>query len=99
MGKRGPLKKPTKLKLLQGVPGGEHKLNENEAAPKLLDDTIPSPSWLCDRGKAIWKEVAEKLSKNGLLSEIDTNMLARYCDLAVRWFDARASYSRVRNAV
>lgn len=88
MGHRGPPKKPTELKLLQGVPGGESKLNKSEPRPAKLAGARP-PAWLGKEAKKIWREVAPKLEKLGLLTDIDISTLARYCDTRWRWLQAK----------
>ena len=84
MGRRGPPKKPTQLKLIQGVPGGAHKLNTEEPLPEKVKDSKP-PYWLNDKAKQIWNEEAKKLEALGLLTEIDLIEFARFCSLLEKW--------------
>lgn len=88
MGRRGPPRKPTELKIVQGVPGGEHKLNKHEPKPKKTQNAKP-PRWLGKEGKKIWKIVVPKLESLKIMSEIDINALGRYCDMLPRWIEAR----------
>mgnify|MGYP001160582212 CR=1 FL=1 len=88
MGRRGPPKKPTELKLIEGCPGGKHKLNAGEPKPKKVTGTKP-PRDLSKEAKKIWRDIAPKLEKSSLLTELDLAALARYCDLRVRWMGAR----------
>lgn len=88
MGRRGPPKKPTELKLLQGIPGGEHKLNKNEPRPEKLGDLTP-PELLTEEGKEIWRSVAEYLHRLNLLTEIDTLSLLVFCDVVEKWRKAK----------
>ena len=88
MGRRGPPKKPTELKLIEGCPGGKHKLNPGEPKPKKVSGMKP-PRDLSKEAKKIWREIAPKLEQNGLLTELDLAELARYCDMRCRWMQAR----------
>lgn len=76
MGKRGPAKKPTTLKILQGNPG-KRPLNLNEPKPKPI--MPPIPKWLDTAAKKEWKRIAEELKTMGLLTYIDGAALAGYC--------------------
>lgn len=86
MGLRGPPKKPTELKILHGTAVGS---NKSEPRPDLVDDYAAPPD-LSERAKAIWDSVAERLYRLHLLTEIDVRALSRYCDLYVKWEDAKA---------
>lgn len=88
MGERGPTKKPTGLKLLQGIPGGEHKLNPDEPKPAPAHGAEP-PASLTEDGREIWKSEAPKLEKLGLLTEVDLGAFARYCDMQAKWLKAK----------
>ncbi len=89
MGKRGPPKKPTALKLLQGVPGGEHKLNKNELRAESTKGAKPSFE-LDSAALEIWKEVVKRLEAVNVLTDLDRDVLTRYCDLRARWMEARS---------
>jgi P27 family predicted phage terminase small subunit len=74
--------KPTALKLIQGNPG-KRPLNENEPKPEKI---IPRcPSHLNKLAKKHWKEVSKYLFKNGLLTEMDGDALAIYCQQWADW--------------
>lgn len=87
MGMRGPTKKPTALRLLEGNPSGR-ALPPAELKPERLRALTP-PDWLTDTGKSIWFRLAPMLDRLGLLTEADTEVLARYCDMAEKWRSAR----------
>lgn len=82
MGKRGPTKKPTELKLIQGNPG--KNALPCEPKPQKVRCVEP-PKKLSAAERRAWKEIAPKLEANGLLTEIDLNMLVRYCRYAVKF--------------
>ena len=78
--------KPTQLKVLQGTDRPD-RVHPNEPQPQPLEDLAPPPG-LDHYGKHAWNEVAPKLRRNGLLTEIDVGMLFAYCD----------AYSQLRRA-
>lgn len=59
--------------------GGEPK--PNAGAP-------PCPRWLCDKGKAVWRQLTPKLAAAGIRTVIDGARLARFCELFVHWREA-----------
>lgn len=84
MGKRGPTKKPTNLKILQGNPG-KRPLNNNE--PKFEEDMEPPkpPAHLNTYGKKEWKRIVPVLMKVRLITKADYAALAAYCQSYGRW--------------
>lgn len=76
MGKRGPAPKPTRLKVLQGNPG-RRPLNGQEPQPKATPPRCPP--WLDDAAKAKWKALVPELSRLGILTIVDGDALAAYC--------------------
>ena len=87
MGKRGPAPKPTNLKLLQGNPG-KRKLNEDEPKYECSDEIINPPPFLSRYAKKEWKRIIPLLKKNGIISDVDVNTLAAYCQSYHRWIEA-----------
>lgn len=84
----GPPNKPTALRVLQGN-ASKRPLNEHEAKPELLPEQIEPPIKLSEKALSIWQEMTPILSKLGLLTSCDVRVLARYCDIFVRWVRAR----------
>ena len=78
MGKRGPRKEPTILKIAKGNPG-KRPINENE--PKPAADAVQPPSWVSGKSLEKWQEVAPKLLAMGVLTNADVETLARYCTM------------------
>ena len=74
--------KPTALKLLHGNPG-KRKLNEEEAKPSVgaapPSYVMASPALLTE-----WNRHAPRLTRLGLLTEIDDDALGMLCLLQVR---------------
>lgn len=93
MGLRGPPKKPTELKLLQGNPG-KMPLPINELKPRKLDCPKP-PRYLNKEARNVWNREAKKLAPLGLLTEIDLNAFARYCDYLAKWLKLKTRLDSV----
>jgi P27 family predicted phage terminase small subunit len=69
--------KPTALKLVSGNPG-KRSLNKQEPDPTYLQD-LTAPNWLDPAATAVWNEIAPKLSRAKLLTEVDVQLLAMGC--------------------
>lgn len=81
MGKRGPRPEPKRLLQLKGSWRGN--LNPNEPDPER--DRPACPKWLTRDAKRMWWKLVPRLEACGLLTYIDGNVLARYCQLWSRW--------------
>ena len=82
--------KPTALKVLQGNPG-RRVLPKREAKPRVM---VPkAPTHLTREAKAHWPEIAEKLARVGLLTEIDGEALGAYCEARAIWVKAKKKLS------
>lgn len=84
MGTRGPKKTPTALL----SPDGHRAKYKRRNEPKPQPGVPKCPNWLCRKGRAVWRELAPKLKAAGILTVIDGNGLARYCELFVHWREA-----------
>lgn len=85
MATRGRKPKPTALKVLEGNPG-KRQLNKNEPKP---NTKLPKcPDWLEEEAKAEWKRLAKNLNELGILTELDANTFASYCQAYARWREA-----------
>jgi P27 family predicted phage terminase small subunit len=73
---RGRLPKPTKLKLLTGNPG-KRPLNLRAPPPNAAPPRCPV--WLDAEAKRKWKRLAPELARLGLLTLVDGDALAAYC--------------------
>lgn len=76
MGKRGPRKQPTKLRLLRGDPSKE---GTPAGEPEPLPGDLSPPPHVQGIALDKWNEVAPKLAAIGLLTPNDLETLARYC--------------------
>ena len=78
MGKRGPRKEPTALRLLKGSPS-HHRINRLE--PKPASDSIMPPAWLVKTSLKKWNEILPGLIATGVVTNADVETLARYCTM------------------
>jgi len=76
-----PRPKPTVLKQLAGNPG-RRPLNAREPQPRAA--TGYAPRRLSEAERKYWRDLAPKLLRAGLLTELDTQALERMCELRVR---------------
>ncbi len=88
MGRRGPRPKPTKLKELAGNPG-KRALNRNEPRPPRANRTPGPPAHLSVEARKAWKRLARDLHALGLLTRVDYDALAAYCETWATWVEAK----------
>lgn len=69
-------RKPTALKVLEGNPG-RRPLPKNEPKPQPIAPGCPD--WLPAAAIRYWNELAPRLEKLGLLTEVDGAAFADYC--------------------
>jgi P27 family predicted phage terminase small subunit len=77
MGERGPLRKPTALKLLEGNPGKRALNLADGVNPRI--EVPPAPRHLGKEAAKEWKRITPHLEELGLISAIDRAALALYC--------------------
>lgn len=79
----GPPPKPTALKLLAGNPG-HRKLNDKEPKPAI---GAPPPAWIKAEPALLaeWNRHAGRLTRLGLLTEVDDDALATLCVLSLKF--------------
>jgi P27 family predicted phage terminase small subunit len=78
--------KPAQLKILQGTYRPD-RASPGEIFPDPVDDLAP-PAWLSEPAQEKWNELAPMLSRLGLLTECDLDILALYCSTWVKWQEA-----------
>ena len=76
MGKRGPRKQPTALRLLRGDPSKEGKHGDEPTPPA---GRIAPPSHVQGLALDKWNELVPKLEAMRVLTTADADTLARYC--------------------
>jgi P27 family predicted phage terminase small subunit len=82
MGRRGPPPKPTSIKKWEGNLG-KRPLNELEPQPR--KDTPRCPVWLSAEAKKVWKRMVPELRRMKVLTHVDGDALAAYCQTYARW--------------
>jgi P27 family predicted phage terminase small subunit len=80
-------RKPTRIKELEGNPG-RRPLPKDEPQPNITEKIPRPPKHLLKLAKKEWHQMAAKLHRLGLLTEIDTAVLALYCQAYGRWIEA-----------
>lgn len=90
MARPGTKPTPTVLRQLNGNAGGR-KMNDKEAMPS-RDFPLEAPEWakLNEKGLEVWNRLARMVHRNGLLTECDLGLFARYCDMLPRWYQMKA---------
>lgn len=89
---RGRKPKPTILKVIAGNPG-KRRLPKNE--PKPEPSIPPCPPHLGDEAKFEWHRLSHELYRLGLLSNIDGNALACYCEAFGTWVQANKAIRKM----
>ncbi len=90
-GTRGPLPKPTALKVLEGNPG-KRALNLSDGVNPRIE--IPSaPKHLGQEARKEWKRIAPLLEELGLISGLDRAALALYCQAVGRLSELEMAFN------
>lgn len=82
---KGRPPKPTALKLIQGTARPD-RINKREPKPKA--GAPACPRHLDQVAKAKWRELAPQLVTLGVLTKVDGDALAAYCEAYSRWVAA-----------
>lgn len=95
-GTRGPLPKPTALRLLEGNPGKRPLDLTAGVNPKI---EVPSmPKHLSVEAKKEWKRITPLLEELGLVSGLDRTALALYCQAAGRLAELETAFNGMVDA-
>lgn len=81
MGKRGPIPKTDKERILEGNLSGRPMTGESPK-PRGLPTC---PSWLSPEAKHEWRRVAPEMARLGLLTKVDRAQFAGYCTSCAWW--------------
>jgi P27 family predicted phage terminase small subunit len=81
VGARGPAPKPTRLRVLHG--GHPERINRSEPQPAPLP--VEPPPYLSQEARRKWDELAPHLEVMGVLTAVDVDLLAAYCECFARW--------------
>lgn len=85
----GRPRKPTALRLVHGT----RDKHRNKSEPKPTGSAAV-PTWLSPKAKTQWKSLAPELEAIGLLTSIDTQAFAVYCQSYVELIDAEAELKK-----
>ena len=88
---RGRKPTPTALKLLRNNPG-RRPLNAREPKPPTVRSA--PPAYLTGAAATEWRRLAPELARLGLLTTIDRDALAAYCQTFARWREAEAEIKK-----
>lgn len=85
MGKRGPKRTPTNILAARGswlakVRGGMEPVADGRPQP---------PSWLVGSAKDVWDAMLPMLVDMGIVGRIDSNAIARYCQVLAWWIECK----------
>ena len=81
MGKRGPQKTPTATLSHRGSWLAKTRNNE----PFYANGMQTPPEWLESDAIDVWNELGPKLKNSGVLTVVDVQLFARYCQYWVLW--------------
>ncbi len=94
MGQRGPQPRPGKIHKLHGSFRQDRHGGELKIKPSLPDP----PEWLDAVALAEWNRLAPELYKLGVLTVLDTTLLAMYAVVYSRWIRAEAELLKDRES-
>ncbi len=85
---------PTKLKIMRGNPG-QRKLNERDPSLGMKSEIPPRPGNLsCKEARNEWDRITALMKGTGILSRVDKNILALYCDTWATYREASKMVQR-----
>lgn len=85
VGVGGPAPKPTELKVLNGT----RKDRVNHTTPKPMRVMPEQPPWLRPEAVELWDDIGPRLHKLGLLTEVDGEAFAAYCEAWATYVQAQ----------
>ena len=95
MGKRGPVPKPTALRVVEGDPSHHKKRSPGRIEPTGKADRLVTPPWLGRYAKARFQQLAPQLRDLGITLRLDRDILAAYCDALARFKVIKTELDRV----
>ena len=90
MGRRGPPRTPTSMLKLRGSWRAGRRGDE----PKPPVACPPCPSWLRPEAKKAWRSHSKQLAAARILTKLDIEALARYCQLLAKLREAEAAIAQ-----
>jgi P27 family predicted phage terminase small subunit len=89
---------PTNLRLIRGDPS-KRRLPQNEPQPPISEEVIPPPEYLSGYAKDEWIRLARELFYLRLLTVVDINVLAAYCQAYKRWREAEEALQELATSL
>jgi P27 family predicted phage terminase small subunit len=84
MGKRGPVPSPTALKVVRG----ERRDRINTREPTVPTGDVVPPTWMGSHARQEWDRLAPILVRMRVLTQIDRDALAVYCEAVAHYEQA-----------
>jgi len=84
MGQRGPGRKPTELKILQGE-RRPSRVNLSKPTPR---DRPRMPADLSPAARSVWRRQMRAMGPTGVITAADRDCLRAYCEAVVRYEEA-----------
>ena len=81
MGRRGPARKPSKLREVTNP----SKAKQRKGEPVPEGGAPEAPEWLTDDARDIWWRVCGHLKGMGTLARCDEFVIGRYCQMFAHW--------------
>lgn len=95
MGRRGPKKQPTAVKIFRGNPSKENLKAQAAAEPKPGEASLSPPALLEGHALEMWGRRAPQLAAMKVLTDADRETLTRYC---IAWELYMLAYAAVKAA-
>jgi P27 family predicted phage terminase small subunit len=92
MGKRGPAKTPTKMRVLRGE-RRPSQINYLEPKPEVMD-AFDAPEDISQTARSVWRETVAALKPTGVLTIADIETLRHYCEAVARYRQASDSLNK-----
>ena len=94
MGERGPTKKPTKFKVLEGNPGNRPLDPDPPAVPPRTRIPTP-PRNMGKHGRREWRRIAKILIELGVLTDLDMTLFTAYCHTFHEYYVAQLEVTKL----
>jgi P27 family predicted phage terminase small subunit len=94
MGARGPLPTPTKILQLRGSKRAKQRVAGGEPQPAALVKLPPCPKRLQGEARKLWKKLGQRLIDQGLLTELDLDLLEDLCQVQARLLKAEEQLAK-----
>jgi P27 family predicted phage terminase small subunit len=88
---QGRLPKPVALKLLEGNPGKRALHDQADVVPAEAPDP---PDHLSGLARRVWHDKASDMARAGLISKLDAENFACYCEAVATWVEAKSMIAK-----